>query len=727
MSSAQPPDHASQSFDLKLLVAFLQTLNIARRNLSAYPSDHPVVSASIQRLVETLRSLLEFRDYLPLGVGQDALFLGATALDPKNPVLRDLAHTLFRMGVAAIAFHRNLTAVEASRFCHLLQIKSDAALITPLAQQLQQNKIRNIQVKGIDHKAIRTVEKTVEDQDPQKQPLPFTDNLWDRFVQGVLRQEALDKDGNMLHDFDPDKLAEFINEKLQPSEIGNDSQLAAGSDSFWQQLNIAESVSEIQRKDLEKIGEFIQKLSPELRRQFLNSTFSGVGTRQETTEKVLSNFPRELLMEILEDIGRKQAVVSPMVLSLLSKLAKHKGDAAAGDSSALDRSSLEKKLRTIFREDETEQFNPLKYQAVLDEIVARDTLSSPDLQELDKLKKDLLGQNIEHQVSAVILEILKLVPAEEQAKILKKNLLELSEHFLGTGDFSSLVEVHAKLSNELNLTSDMIQKLEEIFSRPEFVTEVLDGLHVWGKEKYQQISTLIIQVGAPFAVPLVERLATESSMSLRRYYMARLVELGDASYAAIIPRLRDNRWFLVRNLVIVLRELNLPASVSPIKPLLQHDDQRVRQEVLKTLLFYRDPLANDHIRQELQEKNRERLLNAVILAEQSRSQEILDDLLYLLRQKDWQGKSYELKTAIVKTLGEIGNEKALPILVRLLHSVNILHPRLHSQLKESIVRSFAKYPPEIATTPLEKLANSRKRNLAKLAQAGLKTVRSKTS
>ena len=727
MSSAQPPDHASQSFDLKLLVAFLQTLNIARRNLSAYPADHPVVSASVQRLVETLRRLLEFREYLPLGVGQDALFLGDTVLDPKNPVLRDLAHILFRMGVAAIAFHRNLTAVEASRFCHLLQIKSDAASTTPLSQQLQENKIRNIQVKGINYKAIRTVEQSFAGKDPQNQPLPTSDNLWERFVQGVLRQEALDRDGNLLHDFDPAKLAEFISEKQRQAQNGTDSPLATGSDSFWQQLNDAETVPEIQRKDLKKIGEFIQKLSPELRRQFLDSAFNSMGSRQKTAEKVLSNFPRELLMEILEDIGRKQAVVSPMVLSLLSKLAKSQGSAAASDAPAISRSELEKKLRTIFREDETEQFNPQNYQAVLDEIVARDALSTPDLQELATLKKDLLEQNIEHQVSAVILELLKLVPAEDQAKILEKNLLELSEHFLGIGDFSSLVEVHAKLHNELNLATEIIQRLEEIFSRPEFVTEVLDGLHVWGKEKYQQISKLVTQVGAPFAAPLVERLATESSMSLRRYYMARLVELGDASYAAILPRLRDDRWFLVRNLVIVLRDLNLPAAVSPIKPLLQHDDQRVRQEVLKTLLFYRDPTANDHIRQELQEKNHERLLNAVILAEQSRSQDILDDLLSLLRQKDWRGKSYELKTAIVKTLGEIGNGKALPTLVRLLHSASLLHPRLHSQLKESIVRSFAKYPPEAVTTPLEKLAHSRKRNLAKLAQAGLKTVRSKAS
>jgi len=732
LSSAQPPDQASRSLDLKLLVAFLQTLNIARRNLSAYPPDHPMVSTSLQRVVETLRSLLEFREHLSLGVGQDNLFLGSNALDPKNPVFRDLARTLFRMGVAAIAFHRNLTIAEASRLCTLLQPKTESGPVTPLAQQLQQERIRYVQVKGIDYTAIRTVDPALNSKEDTSQLIPVSSNIWERFVQGILRQQALDYDGNLLQDFDPHKLAEFISKRRKTPE-GKDAGIIAENDSFWRQLTDAEVVSETQRKDLEKIGEFIQKLSPELRRQFLDSTFNGMASRQETAEKVFSRFPCELLLEVLEDIGKKQAVVSPMVLSLLSKLAKNKGKSTSDADLAhqTDRTILEKKLRTIFREDESEQFNPQAYQSILDEIVARDELSSPDLQQLEELKKDLLDQNIEHQASTVILELLKLVPVEEQADILRRNLLELSEHFLGTGGFSSLVEIHNKLRSDLKNRPDLppkvIQELEDIFGRPEFVTEVLDGLHIWGKEKYADISRLIVQVGAPFAAPIVDRLGTESSMSLRRYFMARLVELGDSALRAILPSLRDERWFLVRNLVIILRELNRPEAASSIRPLLQHDDQRVRQEVLKTLLFYRDPQANDHIRLELAEKDHDRILNAVVLAEQSRSPEILADLLALLRRWEWRANGYELKSAVVKTLGEIGDAQALPLLVQLIHSGNILHPRLHSRLQENIVRSFAKYPPQDVSIPLEKLTHSRKKNLARIANAALKTVRSKTS
>ena len=68
-----------------------------------------------------------------------------------------------------------------------------------------------------------------------------------------------------------------------------------------------------------------------------------------------------------------------------------------------------------------------------------------------------------------------------------------------------------------------------VYASDEFVEHVLDGLDTWGKPKYAAIKGLIKRVGAPFAEPLLQKLADEPSMSKRRLFIECLQDLGEAA------------------------------------------------------------------------------------------------------------------------------------------------------------------------------------------------------
>ncbi len=69
----QAPDCA---IDPKQLARLVVELNIARKQINAYPKGHPVIAESTQKALDFLQKTLENCDRLRLGVARDSLWLG---------------------------------------------------------------------------------------------------------------------------------------------------------------------------------------------------------------------------------------------------------------------------------------------------------------------------------------------------------------------------------------------------------------------------------------------------------------------------------------------------------------------------------------------------------------------------------------------------------------------------------------------------------------------------
>ncbi|MDX1689818.1 MAG: HEAT repeat domain-containing protein [Acidimicrobiia bacterium] len=82
---------------------------------------------------------------------------------------------------------------------------------------------------------------------------------------------------------------------------------------------------------------------------------------------------------------------------------------------------------------------------------------------------------------------------------------------------------------------------------------------------------------------LVEELGVETDQSRRKRLLAAVEHLARAHPAALVPHLDDPRWYLVRNVVKALGGARRPAVVPHVEPLLDHPDERVRAEALRTI------------------------------------------------------------------------------------------------------------------------------------------------
>jgi hypothetical protein len=311
----------------------------------------------------------------------------------------------------------------------------------------------------------------------------------------------------------------------------------------------------------------------------------------------------------------------------------------------------------------------------------------------------------------------------EERDLLLQNLSDLFGFFLQTGDYGQLHKMIDQLSDN-TFPLDIQYRLRDEYGRREFLDEILDGLSIWGKPSYDNIRTLIQKLGAQFIEVILDRLSEEKSMSLRRFYMDCLIEMGPVTKVPIVNRLYDTRWYFLRNLLIILSAQNDPTVIQLIRPLLRSDDYRLRHEVIKTLLHLRDPQAEKQILDGLGSHDLELQSSAIQLAEQCKSPAVATRLTDMLSQGGFSQHECERKSAIVHTLGEIGRTEILPALAKILSSGTFFHSQQLTKLKTEIIRSLPKYPPTVSRPVLEHIANG-SGEFSRLAAETARSIRNK--
>ncbi len=721
-----------------MLSDFIYELNIARRHMSTYPAGHPMIDASTDKVLDLLDRLFEFRPEIGFGVARESLMFEGEWLDRKNPVYRDFASFLFSRGIAAIHFMRHADRDEFIRLNHLLRVERAEILeYGGYPSLLEAQRITHVKIVPVDYESFTTVEEeriASGDYDAEREP------LWENFLHGLM-EGVLDPEGSSLYmpaDFDPRLVAGILNRKAESKGMTGKENYDAVISSFVGQMGASGSdlrgVPERKGPGSEELGTLINELNPELRRQFLNSTFRTLDSQQDRAKEVLEAFPEELIIDSLNQVNQQKMQVSSNILNLLGKLSRHqdgsKIQSTIQGQSKLDKMEASERMRMIFREEDTGKFIPEAYQNALNTIASTEQVTLVDDEEREMLRSILDSQSIERQTSAIVFEIMISGTETDLESVLQRNLVDLARFFLETGDFYALNDLHQRWIDYLNrdemATLFLAEEVLETLHSREFVIETLDALERFGSDKQDEIRDYILAIGAPFADELITRLSEAESMTVRRFYMDCLQDMGREAHEAILDRLNDERWYLVRNLIIVLAQQRDPALIKKLYPLIDYPHPRVHQEVLKLMFTYNRPRAERLLLEELQAKSLETQLYAVQIADRSQDKAVQRQLLKILREGPLNEAGYELKVQILQILAKVGDAGVVPFLEGYMNTGNLLHPKLFRRLKLEIVKTLSRYPAKLALPVLEKLAKTGNSELAVQANAQIRQLRRRT-
>lgn len=94
------------------------------------------------------------------------------------------------------------------------------------------------------------------------------------------------------------------------------------------------------------------------------------------------------------------------------------------------------------------------------------------------------------------------------------------------------------------------------------------------------VDVLLRGMGLAAAAVLLEELVESQQRLTRRYLMERLARLGPEIRPLVEGRLKDQRWFVQRNMLALLRAAKCPADPQITSKFIQHKDARVRREAV---------------------------------------------------------------------------------------------------------------------------------------------------
>ena len=732
----------AKTFLEKAVLAVASELNIARRNWSTYPPGHPLVENSLKKMRSAWNNLFQRQSPLQIGITRDGLLLGEDFAGKGNLACNSVAAAFFERGVGTLLLRHEPRIEELHALMHLMSMKREDILAEGGIEKVwEASTIIFLEMRGIRYDRFSGTEETIITANGQNPETPEPGSLWESFVRLMMQGEVGLSGTDAAGDVRPEVLAAVLNASFS-QRMGTGSGLSSGNirksiDAMrtllsTKGLSSLTAYNQTDGSDIQAVcpettqhsglHAFIAALDPTLRRHILDG-FCQI--EDDTDRGVAEMFLSQLGPVMLRDTYAKAEEYSsapPLLQGILRKLLPHMTDVY---ETATPQDEIRDKVRILLQEHVQEAYIPDEYLLGLEDLLAEDQTQQIGEDELRELLASLRPAAIEIRGSEIIMQLVLTDPDGENTQELIEDLADMCTYFLELGDYAQVLKL-LRQSADSRLVPHLRVALRDAFSRPEFLNEIISGLKVWGKPKYDQVILLIRVIGRPFIDPLLDCMAVEESMSLRRFIMDRVIAFGEAARPALVARLADERWYVLRNIISMLRSVAPGQEADRLRPLLKNANQKVRNEVLMSLLLAGDTTAQRQLLRDMDSSSRETQMAAIHLVDKTSGFEIARKLADMLTSGGYSSLEYELKAACVKALAEIGSQDVVADLVKVLKAFSLLAGKNLNRLKVDIVRSLERYPADVALPILKRLASGND-PVGNQAEKSLKNFRGRES
>jgi hypothetical protein len=696
--------------DAKLLSDAVIELNISRRSVGLYPREHPIARESIEKAFALLEKLFDLRSSITIGIAKDTLVVDEYTLDRKNPVFKEYAASVHGKGIAAITFYSGLDKDELFGFDELMTAK-DGPTGKDLAERTQKNGIKHIVMTPLDISKFGFVEGELrQDGDDTK--------IWEEYIYGLLEGKLADSDAEgVLLNVAPEDIADLINKEMSidTPEVTYDRVIT----SYLRKKEDSGINSEL----FTRFISMVQNLSPEMKQQFLKRAFSGPSMDAGEAGRLFSQLSQDDIEKIMAAFSENPSLIPESMRNLMDKLStatKGAGffDLVVNRKGLVDDVEIDERIMGLFSLDHFKSFVTDEYQAELERMLRGfDGRKSPLLEQVTSECRDEI---IDKAASEVMLELLEVdSTGRDEYLTLLTRLSEMTGDFLQTGRFDEVLDIYNTLYSHAlagKYRTEAAGMLEFSFYAGDAIARMIDAFKLWGRLEREGVVRLAGVLKRYLADPLLDALAEEKDASTRKFYLSVLSGFRSDILPEAVRRLGDERWYVVRNMIYLVRESGGVKYVNEIKPLAKHVDRRISVEAVKTLLHFNVPGAFAYLRLYLHSTDRGLRDQVVKLAGLYKVKEAVPYLIEILDKQDLFRTEWFHKTSVVKALGDIGDPRALDSLTKLYQSRAVVYRSSMEALKVEIFRTLSNYPHALVRPLLEKGLGSKNKEIRAISE-----------
>lgn len=675
------------SIDARLLSDAIIEFNIARRNVTIYPKDHPSVEKSLNRSFDLLQKIFEIREEITIAIAKDTLIIDEFYLEKKNPVYKDFALYMNRLGIAYITFKKGITKDELYEFQRTITEKVLVESPELIEKKFTEKPLRSLVVGFINYSAFAFTKEEQQDRS-------IKSSIWEKYIYGLLTGTLqTEQVSDIIRAISPAELGNYLNKTIT-DEVKEETYDKVITSYISRTSSTLFSVQE-----MKKLNELINVLTPEIKKQFLSSTVRIVSKDIEAAKRLFNEINLDDAIKFISAITEQNLKIPENLKNLLDKFyslpAGIDNDIELGSDSIIDDIFLSGDAKQLMIESDRKKFVSEKYMSEIRKLLefSVPVNNSDFIREIDKECND---DYIEKYFSQIIIDLLLsdfIVDIEEYKSFI--NLLkDRIDEFLYTGQFSQINQILKLIDyNEKNKRyPEITQQLIEHFYSIDFLKRLIDSFRIFGRQLREEV-WLICDYYGEFIIPLLmDALSDEESPIVRKFFINILKRFRDRLIPEALKRLDDKRWYVKRNILYLLADFKNPEILPHIKPYVHYENLKVCFEALRCLLNSDDEYGIESLKNYLKSGSFEKIEVAATLSGAYRVNEVVEELLRILKKRSLSSSDIYLKISIVRALGEIGDPRALETLKELLSTKKILFKSISEHLREEIYKSLKNFP-----------------------------------
>jgi hypothetical protein len=208
--------------------------------------------------------------------------------------------------------------------------------------------------------------------------------------------------------------------------------------------------------------------------------------------------------------------------------------------------------------------------------------------------------------------------------------------------------------------------------------------------------------------PMVKVLGDLQDRKKRRLLCEVMAETGSQDISALSEALADERWYLVRNIAMILGMTRDPGAVPHLQKVLKHPDLRVRRETVRAL----DSIHSEETKKILLEAASDSDLTVRISSLKALRRFGDRSLFHSFKKnasrEELRRKPFAEKKETLETLAVLGGEEAFPLLSDLFKKGWLIEKDDMTELRASAAYGLGLIGTQEALSLLEKEADSRK-------------------
>ena len=259
--------------------------------------------------------------------------------------------------------------------------------------------------------------------------------------------------------------------------------------------------------------------------------------------------------------------------------------------------------------------------------------------------------------------------------------------------------------------------LRRMYSKP--LLKCLAGL--LAVPKHEADAVLALQRGGQDAVEvLIELLTTTPAIGERRGVFDALRQ-ANAAREQLIPLLRHEKWFVVRNVADVIGEMGMQTVVPELAECLEHPDERVRKSVALALAKIGTANTSEPLRRALRDKSPEVRVQVAVGAGGRRTTGLATPLIVALQEEEDEVVQREL----ILALGRIGTPDAVKALIKVAQPSGFLFARKPATLRLAAVEALGLAATAPALGTLEGLSGDGDKQVRGAAKAAVRELAKK--